>query len=59
MDIAGATAASLIVDGHYRGTALIGTLAVGALCGVWNGFLVAILRIQPIVAMLVLMGAGR
>lgn len=59
MAIAGATAASLVVDGHYWGTALIGALAVGALCGAWNGFLVAILRIQPIVATLVLMVAGR
>lgn len=59
MAIAGATAASLVVDGHHWLTALVGALAVGALCGLWNGFLVAILRIQPIVATLVLMVAGR
>ncbi|TDM75355.1 sugar ABC transporter permease, partial [Lactobacillus crispatus] len=29
------------------------------LCGLWNGFLVAVLRIQPIVATLILMVAGR
>ncbi len=59
MAIAGATAASLVVEGHGWGTALIGALAVGGLCGAWNGLLVAVLRIQPIVATLVLMVAGR
>ena len=29
------------------------------LCGLWNGFLVAVLDIQPIVATLILMVAGR
>lgn len=59
MAITGAVAASLVVDGHGWGTALIGAVATGALCGAWNGFLVAVLRIQPIVATLVLMVAGR
>ncbi|MAM62943.1 ABC transporter permease [Maritimibacter sp. UBA3975] len=59
MAIAGATAASLVTDGYGWGTALLGALATGALCGFWNGFLVAVLRIQPIVATLVLMVAGR
>ncbi|MEE3317648.1 MAG: ABC transporter permease [Pseudomonadota bacterium] len=59
MAIAGATAASLVVEGQNWPTALIGALAVGALCGAWNGVLVAVLRIQPIVATLVLMVAGR
>jgi len=59
MAIAGATAASLVVDGHHWSVALIGALATGALCGIWNGVLVAVLRIQPIVATLVLMVAGR
>ena len=31
----------------------------GPLCGLWNGFLVAILDIQPIIATLILMVAGR
>jgi simple sugar transport system permease protein len=35
------------------------TLGAGALCGLWNGFLVAILDIQPIIATLILMVAGR
>ncbi|MEW4457889.1 ABC transporter permease [Roseibium algicola] len=59
MAIAGAVAASLAVDGHGWHVALIGALAVGAICGLWNGVLVAVLRIQPIVATLVLMVAGR
>ncbi|MEJ8472819.1 ABC transporter permease [Roseibium algae] len=59
MAIAGATAASIVVDGGNWVTALFGALAVGMLCGAWNGVLVAILRIQPIVATLVLMVAGR
>lgn len=59
MAIAGAVAASLVVDGHNWHTALFGALAVGLLCGLWNGLLVAVLRIQPIVATLVLMVAGR
>ena len=34
-------------------------LAAGLACGLWNGMLVAFLRLQPIVATLVLMVAGR
>jgi len=35
------------------------TLGVGVLCGLWNGILVAFFDIQPIVATLILMVAGR
>jgi simple sugar transport system permease protein len=35
------------------------TLGVTSLCGLWNGFLVAKLGIQPIVATLIFMTAGR
>lgn len=35
------------------------TLATGTLCGVWNGLLVSRARIQPMVATLILMVAGR
>ncbi|WP_108261125.1 ABC transporter permease [Mangrovicoccus ximenensis] len=59
MAIAGACAAKIVADGHGWGTALAGALASGAACGLWNGVLVAWLRIQPIVATLVLMVAGR
>lgn len=58
MAIAGAIAASL-VDSHSVPVALGTALGVGLLCGLWNGFLVAVLRIQPIVATLILMVAGR
>lgn len=63
--IAGA-AASTFIDSSTTPdavvTVLIGVgIAVGlsALGGVWNGFLVTVLGIQPIVATLVLMTAGR
>ncbi|WP_026615081.1 ABC transporter permease [Ensifer aridi] len=59
MAICGAVAASLITSGHSLGVTLLATLAVGVLCGVWNGILVAVLDIQPIIATLVLMVAGR
>ena len=58
MAIAGAVAASL-VDSHSVPVALGAALVVGVVCGLWNGFLVAVLRIQPIVATLILMVAGR
>jgi simple sugar transport system permease protein len=35
------------------------TLGTGVLAGLWNGVLVAILKIQPFVATLILMVAGR
>jgi ribose/xylose/arabinose/galactoside ABC-type transport system permease subunit len=38
---------------------VLADLAAGTLCGLWNGFLVTRARIQPIVATLVLMVAGR
>ncbi|MEI2298568.1 ABC transporter permease [Ensifer sp. MJa1] len=59
MAICGATAASAITSGHSLAETLLITLAVGALCGLWNGVLVAVLDIQPIIATLVLMVAGR
>ncbi|MFA3762906.1 galactofuranose ABC transporter, ATP-binding protein YtfT [Yersinia sp. 2544 StPb PI] len=59
MAIAGATAATLTSAGYPLPTVLVAALAVGALCGLWNGFLVAVLQIQPIVATLMLMVAGR
>jgi simple sugar transport system permease protein len=35
------------------------SLGAGLLCGLWNGLLVAVLDIQPIIATLILMVAGR
>lgn len=63
--IAGAVACTRIVGAPDEGAAatavLAGTtaLAVCVLLGVWNGFLVSVLGIQPIIATLVLMVAGR
>ncbi|MBD9510819.1 ABC transporter permease [Ensifer sp. ENS10] len=59
MAICGATAAACITSGHSVAATLLFTLAVGILCGLWNGVLVAVLDIQPIIATLVLMVAGR
>ena len=38
---------------------VLADLAAGTLCGLWNGFLVAKVKIQPMVATLILMVAGR
>ncbi|ODN71670.1 ABC transporter permease [Methylobrevis pamukkalensis] len=58
MAIAGAIAASL-ADSQPVWVCLAAALAAGAVCGLWNGLLVAIFGIQPIVATLILMVAGR
>src|SRR3954452_570862 len=58
MAIAGATAASL-ADTQPLPIVIAAALSVGLVCGLWNGILVAVLRIQPIVATLILMVAGR
>lgn len=58
MAIAGAVAASL-ADSQPLPVVLAAALATGLVCGLWNGLLVAVLRIQPIVATLILMVAGR
>ena len=57
MAIAGATAAP--EAGHGLPVVLLAALAAGALAGLWNGILVAVLKIQPFVATLILMVAGR
>lgn len=58
--ICGAVAAVLLRAGDLSPTAiLLIVLMVGVACGLWNGFLVAFLEIQPIVATLILMVAGR
>ncbi len=59
MAIAGATAASMTVAGHSLPIVLLAALGSGVLAGLWNGVLVAILKIQPFVATLILMVAGR
>ncbi|MGX1170405.1 ribose/xylose/arabinose/galactoside ABC-type transport system permease subunit [Bradyrhizobium sp. USDA 372] len=58
MAICGAIAASL-ADSHSLPIVLAAALGAGLVCGLWNGFLVAVLGMQPIVATLILMVAGR
>jgi ribose/xylose/arabinose/galactoside ABC-type transport system permease subunit len=50
---------SIIDVGGSLPLILLISLAVGLLAGVWNGVLVSFVRIQPIVATLILMVAGR
>lgn len=62
--ICGAIAATLVGKQNVAPTIplpLIFALSIGAgaLCGLWNGFLVSYLEIQPIVATLILLVAGR
>jgi galactofuranose transport system permease protein len=64
--ISAATAAWMIggsVDGDVTRwplpVALLGALGVDGLCGLWNGVLVARIGMQPIIATLILMVAGR
>ena len=57
--IVGAVITWRIHAGDPHGLVLLIALGAGLLCGLWNGFLVAILDIQPIIATLILMTSGR
>jgi len=65
MAVSGAVALTIIdrsTDPNSLGTvltALVVAILVSLVLGVWNGFLVSVLGIQPIIATLVLMLAGR
>ncbi|MBW9062000.1 ABC transporter permease [Rhizobium herbae] len=59
MAICGAVAAASSVRGDPLTVTLLLAIGTGLVCGVWNGFLVSVLNIQPIIATLVLMVAGR
>jgi galactofuranose transport system permease protein len=59
MAISGATMASMATHNYPVPVIILTVLGVGVLCGLWNGFLVAVFKIQPIVATLILMVAGR
>jgi simple sugar transport system permease protein len=59
MAVSGAVAANMVVAGHAMPTAVAAALGVSLVCGLWNGVLVALLGIQPIVATLILLVAGR
>jgi galactofuranose transport system permease protein len=57
--ICGAVIAWRIQEGDSHFVILLLALGTGLLCGLWNGFLVAVLGIQPIIATLILMVSGR
>lgn len=57
--IAGSIACTWIASGRDALTGMLLALCVCVLLGLWNGFLVSVLGIQPIIATLVLMTAGR
>lgn len=60
MAIAGAILAQMsVAAGQPAWVAIIAALAIATLAGAWNGLLVAGFGIQPIVATLILMVAGR
>lgn len=65
MAISGAVACSVIngnilpAAGGSVGVAIILAILAGILCGIWNGFLVSKIKIQPIVATMILLVAGR
>lgn len=57
--ISGAVIAWRINAGDPHVVILFYALAAGVMCGAWNGFLVSVLGIQPIIATLILMVSGR
>jgi len=62
--IAGAAAATILETQPFPSAGLIGealgaALVVGVLSGMWNGMLVSFVGMQPIIATLILMVAGR
>jgi galactofuranose transport system permease protein len=60
MAISGAVASRLLVTQQQPAiAAILAALGISVLAGAWNGFLIAGLGIQPIIATLVLMVAGR
>ncbi|MDI6028244.1 ABC transporter permease [Corticibacterium sp. UT-5YL-CI-8] len=59
MAMAGAVAATMTVAGYPLLVVLLAALGTGVLCGLWNGLLVGFFDLQPIVATLILMVAGR
>lgn len=59
MAICGAVAAMAIGQGWGIAAAILLALAAGAVAGLWNGALVAVVGVQPFVATLILMTMGR
>ncbi len=65
MAISGAIACSIVDSRILPGLggnvflAVLIALAAGAVCGAWNGFMIAKLKVQPMVATMILLTAGR
>ncbi len=59
MAICGAVAAYAVTAGYGLPAALALALVTGLAAGLWNGVLVAVVGVQPFVATLILMTAGR
>ncbi|MDM7855287.1 ABC transporter permease [Cellulomonas alba] len=65
MAVSGAVALTIIQDSGDPANPAVLAVAIGTavgaglVCGLWNGFLISVLGIQPIIATLVLMLAGR
>ncbi len=57
--ISGALAATMVTTGWSPAAAIPAALAIGLLAGAWNGALVTLLGLQPIVGTLILMVTGR
>ncbi len=57
--ISGAVAAALVAAQQGLWVALAAAMGAALVCGAWNGLLVAALGLQPIIATLILMVAGR
>lgn len=59
MAISGAVAGTLAARGATGPAAIVAGMGAALACGLWNAFLVTVVRLQPFVATLVLMVAGR
>ncbi|OOM11756.1 ABC transporter permease [Clostridium saccharobutylicum] len=57
--ISAALSATVIVDGGSVFSAVLIGIAAGLLCGIWNGFLVSYIGVQPMVGTLILYIVGR
>ena len=57
--ISAALSATVIVDGGSVPLAILIGIVSGALCGIWNGFLVSYIGVQPMVGTLILYIVGR
>jgi len=57
--ISAALSATVIVDGGSVPLAILIGVVSGALCGIWNGFLVSYIGVQPMVGTLILYIVGR